>query len=249
MRRHALVFAVALTGAMPGVAVGASCTFSPIICAFTNEREFVNWASLFPGGLRLIDFERLPDGAPSYSGAQITANFNYTEQGVSFSAPFGPLTIGGTLGSYDLRAFDSDQLVREWIDASILRPTAAVGIHFGGGTTLYAADVTGAEIARVSFSAPGGPWFLGIVSQIPIATARVDRGSNSEAIGTFIFNPTPEPMTGALLALGAMAARQRRRFARATARNPWRGPASKTNGGIMCGCARCDGTCSYSPWP
>lgn len=226
MRRNVLVFAVALSGAAlatPGVAVGASCTFSPIVCTFTNELEFVNWASLFPGGLRLIDFETLPDGSPAFTGAQITPAFNYTPWGVTFSAPVEIPTITGPAGDRGLRAFDPDSIVREWIQAELVRGTTAVGVDFGGGTTLYAYDATDAEIARVSFSASGSPWFLGIVSEVPIRRVRVDRGANFEEIGKFVFNPIPEPATGVLMALGVMAARQRRRVARATVRSIRRG--------------------------
>ena len=50
---------------------------SPLI--FIDDYEgFVEAAG---GEVQVIDFETLPDGSPSYAGAEITSEFNYTHPG------------------------------------------------------------------------------------------------------------------------------------------------------------------------
>src|SRR5947209_7955913 len=57
----------------------------------------------FPQNYLRIDFEHLPDGTPSHGGVEITPSFNYTAQGVTFSAPYGnPYVAGFGPGDFDL---------------------------------------------------------------------------------------------------------------------------------------------------
>ena len=65
------------------------------VVSFTDYDAFV--AAV--GEVRIIDFDTLPDGSPSYSSAPITPEFNYEDQGVVFSAPIDALFITGNSGS------------------------------------------------------------------------------------------------------------------------------------------------------
>jgi len=168
--------------------------------------DFVGWAIANSGPTTLIDFETLPDGTPSSAGIPITPDFNYTDQGVTFSPPF-PVDFFGIAGSpasgFDLRTWMNNPFERAWIVAHPVVLTPAIGVFFPGGTTVSIFDAQGGLIADQSFSAPLGPHFIGFVSDIPIARVTVDRGGNAEGIDAFVFNPTPEP-TSALL-FGATA--------------------------------------------
>jgi hypothetical protein len=173
-----------------------------------------------PPPLRFIDFETPPAGTPPPNG-QITPEYNYTAQGVTFSQGFlrppqpweqryVRLGIGGWPGDRDLIA--DWPYRRTWIIADLVVPSPAVAIDFPGATRLAAFDAAGNLLARSNYyGGPGDGWFLGIVSDVPIARITADSGTDGESISTFLFNPTPEPMTLGLLALGVASALARPR--------------------------------------
>jgi len=180
--------------------------------------DFGGWLTANAGATTLIDFETLPGGSPSQAGIPITPDFNYTDQGVTFMPPF-PVDFFGIAGSpasgFDLRTWMNNPFERAWIVADLVVPSPAVGVFFPGGTTFSAFDSAGNLIASQFFGAPGGPHFIGFVSDIPIARVTADDGSFTETIDAFVFNPTPEP-TSALLfgaaALVGLLKRPRRRL-------------------------------------
>lgn len=179
------------------------------VCTFPND---LGGFSLAAGQLRTIDFERLPDGSPAYGGALITPQFNYTNQGVTFSPALGLLEIVGSLpGNHDLLADALMPGVVNSIIADFVLPTTAVGIYFPDQTTLYAYDQQGSLLGSVSFG-PVVTGFMGIVADTPIAHAVISRGIEAEEIESFVFNPTPEPGTLLLLGLGWPVLLRRRRY-------------------------------------
>jgi hypothetical protein len=191
------------------VALGAEfAQAGPIL--FINDYEgFVEAA----GDVQTIDFETLPDWSPSYSGALITPEFNYTDQGVTFFSQAPRLEIvGNSEGGFGLCACpeQSSDPTRNWIIAELVQPAWAVGYFFPGTSMLSAYDATGNFIAGASFTGGGNGFFLGVVSDVPIASATADRGWNSEMIESFLFTPVPEPATLILLTLGAVTVIRRR---------------------------------------
>lgn len=158
----------------------------------------------FPPAPR-IDFEHLPDGTPSHGGVQITPTFNYTAQGVTFSAPLGnPFIAGFGPGDFGLAVNSGTPLIREWIIADFATPVRGVGVYFPGSTYLSAYDAQGGLIATTHYSNTGGPFFVGITSDVPIARAVMDSLLWDEDIDDFAWVPVPEP-TSALLLLIAGA--------------------------------------------
>ncbi len=181
-----------------------------------------------PPPLRIIDFETPPEGTPPPNG-QITPEYNYTAQGVTFSQGF--LTppqpweqlyvrfqIAGQPGNRGLQA--SWDFRRTWIIADLVVPSPAVAIDFPGSTRLSAFDSAGNLLARSDYwGGPGGGWFLGIVSDVPIARITADDGDDANRIDTFFFNPTPEPASAMLiLAAAPLLRRFRSPLRRATRR-------------------------------
>ena len=162
------------------------------------------------GSLSRIDFETLPDGSPSYTGAPITADFNYDAQGMHFTSPIPELTISSTAPDFVLAAVAYNRH-RNWIRADPTMPTTAVGIFSPGGTTLRAFDAAGGLLGQVSYYSSGGDFFLGIVSTDAIAYATIDRGSFAEWVESIEFHSVPEPATAACLAAAAAVAWRKRR--------------------------------------
>jgi hypothetical protein len=170
------------------------------IQTFTDLDKFLAAA----GDVREIDFETLPDGSPTYWGVDITPEFNYTEQGVTFSSHIPQLEIRGT-GEVDFYLTTSNPTSeRNWIIADFSPHAWAVGIAFPGHTTLSAFDAQGQPIGSIFGGGSGGGHFLGIVSDVPIASATGDRGGETDVWYSFFFTPVPEPGTLALL-VGALA--------------------------------------------
>ncbi len=179
------------------------------VTTFTDLEAFLAAA----GDVQEIDFETLPDGSPSFTDALITLDFNYTDQGVTFSSPFPVLRIGNPhLGLFDLEVYHQDSSAHNWIIADFVTPAFAVGIVYPGDTTLSAFDADEQLIASVSGAHSGAGWFLGVVSDAPIASMTQDRDSSGEIMQSFLFTPVPEPGTLLLFAVGLGALMRRRRF-------------------------------------
>lgn len=192
--------------------LGAPAAASADVQVFVNR--YLDWLVATQTQVRTIDFETLPNGAPSQVGVPITATFNYTAQGVTFDAHM-PTTFFGIAGNqvngFDLRTFMLDPPFRTWIIADLVVPTNAVGVFFPGGTVFSAFDANGELLASQLFGAPGGGHFIGFVSDVPIARTTIDEGSGIETIDSFVFNPIPEPATGAVaLAVLCLLVRRRR---------------------------------------
>lgn len=186
------------------------CTETPpIVCRTTSESIFLGL--MFGQPLRIIDFETLPNGHPAQGGEFLTPEFNYTSLGVAFSAAIGQPQITAPAGFRGLQAFTSIPFAHNWLIGDFPYPTPGVGIYFPGHTTLTAFDASGSIIASQAYGASGGPWFIGIVSEIPIARVTIDRNSNAEVINDFIFSPVPEPASVLLLGLCMLLTKRFRR--------------------------------------
>ena len=180
------------------------------VTTFTDLDAFLEAA----GDVREIDFETLPDGSPSFPNAEITPDFNYTDQGVEFFSPEPWLyTAGNPVSGFNLTAgnIHGSGGPRNWIIAEPVLPATAVGIVFPGGTVFSVFDTTGELIVRQAFGDGGLGLFAGFVSEIPIGFATVDRGIEGESIESFLFLPIPDPVTLVLVALGALVLPRRRR--------------------------------------
>jgi len=185
--------------ALIAVCYAARPCYSDVLTFENDYQGFVAAA----GPLSFIDFETLPDGSPSMSGVEITEDFNYDAQGAHFSAPFPYPFIGGNPNTgFDLRVVHTFEDV--WIIGDLTTPAYAVGAFFPGTTELCAFDEVGSEIACVIYSEPGSGNFVGIVSTDPIHSTTFSRGTNAEAIESFVFSPVPEPGTLVLIASGAL---------------------------------------------
>jgi len=182
--------------------------------SFGAVQTFINDYAGFQaaaGPLSIIDFETLPDGSPSTAGTPITAAFNYDALGAHFSAPLSDPFIAGNAMSqfgFDLVALTAFPQ-RTWIDIDLVMPGRAIGVFFPGGTRLFVYDASGALIASTFYSSPGGGHFLGLVSDSPIFSAKVDRGGDAEDIHSVVFDNIPEPASALFLSIGAVFVRAR----------------------------------------
>ncbi len=93
------------------------------VVSFTDYDAFV--AAV--GEVRIIDFDTLPDGSPSYRSVPITPEFNYGDQGVVFSAPIDALFITGNSGSGFGLTSDGYPDIHTWITATFADPAYGVG--------------------------------------------------------------------------------------------------------------------------
>lgn len=194
MNRHLPI----LTAGALGLLV-SSVNAGPIL--YTDEAAF----RAAVGDVHEIDFETLPDGSPSYLGAFITPEFNYTDQGVEFFSFASDLFIKGNPGGFRLYAgpLKTSTGPHTWLIADPLEPALAVGFNLPGDSFLrvYSADGTLLLESPIGVS---GVNFFGVASFAdPIARMELDRGDFFETITDFVFVPVPEPGTAFLLALGA----------------------------------------------
>lgn len=202
--------------ALSTTAVGTT-TARADVQVFVNQ--FVDWLIAAQAPIRSVDFRTLPNGMPSQGGEPITPVFNYTHLGVMFSPPhpvdfFG---IGGNpTGGFDLTSFINHPLGRAWIIADLVRPTNAAGAFFPGNTTVSIFDTQGILLGSQSFAGAGGSFFIGFVSDTPIARTTIDRGSSAEGIEAFVFNPIPEPGTLLLASMVGLFLARRRQLRRRT---------------------------------
>lgn len=173
----------------------------PTICTMTTEIEFN--ALQLDQPLQHINFETLPNGQRRVSGTQITPSFNYTPLGVTFTAPAGVPTIAGSgPGQFGLQVLAFSPPMHTWLRADFTHPSSGAGIYFNGATNLTAFGTDDSVIATLSYGFSGGPWFIGIYSEIPIGYVIADRNDSFERIGDFIFNLVPEPASAFLLCSG-----------------------------------------------
>ena len=137
----------------PVMLLAAVASAGPV--TFTNLDAFLEATD----DVREIDFETLPDGSPSVADTLITPDFNYTDQGVTYSSPYPVLAITAPImgSGFPLSASTPDTTARNWIIADLVTPAYAVGIVFPGTTTLSAFDADMQLIASIG----GGrmvPW-------------------------------------------------------------------------------------------
>ena len=176
------------------------------VIPFINDYEGFLEAA---GDVQVIDFETLPDGSASYHRAPITPEFSYTEEGVTFSSPFPELLILD-IGDFGLAAANPQTSERNWIIAEFLTPATALGIFFPGGTTLSVFDAEESLLGSATFGGSGSGFFIGVISDVPIASAIGDRGSDADVWHSVHFTPVPEPVTLALLSVGGVTLLRRR---------------------------------------
>lgn len=156
--------------------------------------------------IRIIDFATLPDGSPSVPGTPITPEFNYTDQGVTFSSAFPELRIGyPSSAGLALDAQNPDSNARNWLIADFSPPVFAVGVTFAGAEALSVYDVNQQLLDSATVVDSGFGLFLGFVSDTPIYQTVGDRGSSFQSWDTFFYAPVPEPATLVLFAFGAAA--------------------------------------------
>lgn len=165
------------------------------------------------GDVQTIDFETLPDGSPGIAGTEITPDFNYTDQGVTFSSPRPRLyTVGNSVTGFGLMAESYPEFDPNWIIADFVTPAFAAGIVPVSSTTLSVFDLSGDLIASRRHGCAGPGCFLGIVSEVPIASGMIDGETYHISIGVFHYAPVPVPGSLILVLVGAgvLHARARR---------------------------------------
>jgi len=178
------------------------------------------------GGVSTIDFETLPNGEPSEPGVEITEDFNYDLQGAHFSAPAGtPVIAGNPETGFDLFVIDSEDT---WLIGDLSTPATALGIFFHGTTTLSIFGEDDTLLGEHTFGGCCESRFIGFVSDLPIAYATMDSGSNTETIDSFILAPVPEPGTLVLVSLAGSALLSRRRRRGSSTHTTSRSPRRRT---------------------
>ncbi len=181
-----------------------------VLLAARSQAEVITFLDDFEGFLeaagdvQVIDFETLPDGSPSVAGTLITPDFNYTDQGVTFTVPVPSLYIAGNeVNGFGLYAQEDEDTELTEIVSDLVTPASAVGVDFPGFTTLLAYDEQGELIASEYFGGPGGH-FIGLVSDTPIAYTVNTRYAPAEYLHAYYFTPVPEPASGLILACCAV---------------------------------------------
>jgi hypothetical protein len=180
--------------------------------SFTDIDEWrMAAAGVGTGVVHEIDFETLPDGSPSFFGALITDEFNYTAQGVTFFPHALTLEIAGHEETgFGLFAGYGTGVPRNWIIGELVTPAAAIGVLFPGGTNISVFDQSGLLLGTEHFGG-NGPNFGGFVSQEAIGSVVIDRGSNIELLQSFLFTPIPEPATFLLMSAGVFCLIRRKK--------------------------------------
>ncbi len=155
--------------------------------------------------VQTIDFDTLPDGTSSFPRAEITPDFNYTDEGVTFSTPVPHLFLeGNDVSGYALGADAYPLSVRNWIVGELTVPAFAVGTFYPAYTMVSIYDSAGTLLGSEDYGGQG-VLFLGVVSEVPIASVTLDRGTTFAVCNDFVFAPIPEPGTILLVGFGAMA--------------------------------------------
>ena len=183
--------------------------------AVTFIDDYEGFVEAAPTEVQVIDFETLPDGNPSYAGAVITPEFNYTHLGATFLPHHDPgLYIhGNSMSGFRLTAESYPSSERNWINAEFVAPASAVGTYFVSISTLSAYGPSGDLIATITHWY-SGLHFIGIVSDTPIAYATVDVGTSFAFSEEFVFANVPEPSSGlGLLIISTLGVLRRRRWA------------------------------------
>lgn len=184
------------------IAVGSA---SASIQVFHTDEEYL----LAAGTAHVINFVEQPDGLPSVDGVSITPDFNYGSAGARFAAGRGDLFLAADdQAGFVLRATVSSP-EETWIDGELSTPSTAVAILYGDATTLSVFDIHGMLIGTAipeesGFTLPrhDDEGFLGIVSDVPIASVRISRGLDHEEIAAFLYTPIPEPASSILIVIG-----------------------------------------------
>ena len=173
------------------------------VISFLNDYE--GWLEAAGGVAQEIDFETLPDGSPSQAPFPITEHFNYTDQGVTFSAVPTDVDIflfigGNPVGGFNLGA-DGPSL-EVGIVSTFVEPAFAAGVFFPGFTTFSIYDADGVLLGEeMGGQFPDPEEFLGFVSDVPIAYTLNTRDTTQEIINSYLFVPVPEPSACILLGL------------------------------------------------
>jgi len=174
--------------------------------ALTFIDDYEGFVEAAPTEVRSIDFETLPDGSPSYAGAVITPEFNYTHLGATFLPHRDPglYIYGSSVGGFVLTADSYPSFDRNWIMAELVEPASAVGTYFLSDCVLSAYGEGGELIGTVGYYSPGFH-FLGIVSDTPIVYATIDQEYYAAWSDEFVFAGVPEPSAGlGLLVISAL---------------------------------------------
>jgi hypothetical protein len=178
------------------------------IVSFTSIDAFLDAVD----DIQILDFATLPDGSPSIPGTPITPDFNYTDQGVTFSSPFPVLRIGfPSDAGLGLDVQNPDSGARNWLIADFAPPVSAVGVTFPGHSTLSIYGGNNQLLDSLSYGGGGFGFFLGFVSDTPIYRAIGDRGASFQTWDTMFYAPVPEPATFLLMTFGAVCLIGRRR--------------------------------------
>ncbi|WP_338845205.1 hypothetical protein V8J88_16015 [Massilia sp. W12] len=173
--------------------------------SFTND--YAAWAAA-AGAVSTVDFETLPNGAASTAGTQITSSFNYDSQQVHFSSNANYFGINGNpqtgFGLAGSEWFSNKQV---YIRADLIGSRHAFGLYFPGNTTLSVYDAQNNLLASNSFSSSGSYFFMGFVSDTPIAYAVSTRGYDMEYWQSVAFSSTaavPEAESWAMMGAGLL---------------------------------------------
>lgn len=201
------VWSAAVVCAASFFAIGATSSDAGVVWFYD---DYAGWTEA-AGNVYTIDFETMPNGLPSIAGADITPEFNYTAQGVTFSGPVTiPFLAGNTTGGFGLTVDSSPTSDPNWIIADLVENSRAVAIDFVSSSRLKLYDTSG-ELIDTQLHLGQGVHFLGAVSDEPIDSVIATRGSTIQRIESFSFAPVPEPSALIAVLLGVLCSHPRRR--------------------------------------